>query len=161
MNTFEEVLNQYEPMISASIRTLNIYRDQESFRQTGRVALWQAWTRFDTEKGSFTPFAYRSIRGAMLDELKRETTFDVNTTQMDNEVLEELITVANPVDFVWSEAVDEAFEQLTAAERTLIHWLFMEGLSLSECAKRASISLPGIKKRRQKMIAKLREVMVK
>jgi DNA-directed RNA polymerase specialized sigma subunit len=72
VNNFEEVLNQYEPMISASIRTLNIYRDQESFRQTGRAALWQAWTRFDIEKGNFTPFAYRSIRGAMLDKLKRE-----------------------------------------------------------------------------------------
>ncbi|WP_438315414.1 sigma-70 family RNA polymerase sigma factor [Sporosarcina sp. FA9] len=161
MNNFEEVLNQYEPMISASIRTLNIYRDQESFRQLGRVALWQAWTRFDREKGHFTPFAYRSIRGAMLDELKRVTAIDLNTIQMDNEVFEELLTVADPVEIKWSEALDEAFEQLTAAERELIQWIFVEGLSLSECAKRVAISLPGIKKRRQKMIAKLREVMVK
>jgi RNA polymerase sigma factor (sigma-70 family) len=161
VNNFEEVLNQYEPMISASIRTLNIYRDQESFRQTGRVALWQAWTHFDIEKGNFTPFAYRSIRGAMLDKLKRENMIDVNTTQMDNEALEELITVADSVEFEWSEKVDEAFEQLTAAERELIHWLFIEGLSLSECAIRVSISLPGIKKRRQKMISKLREILVK
>jgi len=161
VNTFEEVLKQYEPMISASLRTLNIYRDQESFRQTGRVALWQAWTRFDTEKGNFTPFAYSSIRGAMLDELKRENKFELNTTQIDNEVLGELLTVADPVELEWSEALDDAFEQLTAAERTLVHWLFVERLSLSECARRASISLPGIKKRRQKMIAKLREVMVK
>ena len=123
-------------MISASIRTLNIYRDQESFRQTGRVALWQAWTRFDIEKGNFTPFAYRCIRGAMLDKLKRENMIDVNTTQMDNETLEELITVADSVEFEWSEKVDEAFEQLTTAERELIHWLFIEGLSLSECATR-------------------------
>jgi len=63
--------------------------------------------------------------------------------------------------YEWSEAVDEAFEQLTAADRNLVHWLFVEGLSLSECTKRAAISLPGIKKHRQKMIAKLREVMVK
>ena len=86
---------------------------------------------------------------------------DVNTTQMDNEALEELITVADSVEFEWSEKVDEAFEQLTAAERELIHWLFIEGLSLSECAKMVSISLPGIKKRRQKMISKLREILVK
>ncbi|MFD1929211.1 sigma-70 family RNA polymerase sigma factor [Sporosarcina siberiensis] len=161
MNTFEEVLKQYEPMISASIRTLNIYRDQESFRQTGRVALWQAWTRFDTEKGNFTPFAYRSIRGAMLDELKKENIFDTNTTQMDNEVLEELITVAEPVEIEWSDALNEALETLTAAEQELTHWIFVEGLSLGDCAKRVSISLPGIKKRRQKMLKKLREVLVR
>jgi RNA polymerase sigma factor (sigma-70 family) len=85
----------------------------------------------------------------------------VGPLKMDNEALEELLKVADTVEFEWSEAVDEAFEQLTAADRNLVHWLFVEGLSLSECAKRAAISLPGIKKRRQKMIAKLREVMVK
>jgi len=42
MMSFEDVLNQYEPMISASIRKLNIYRDHEQFRQAGRIALWQA-----------------------------------------------------------------------------------------------------------------------
>ncbi|WP_192599200.1 sigma-70 family RNA polymerase sigma factor [Sporosarcina limicola] len=130
-------------------------------RQTGSVALWQAWTRFDMEKGNFTPFAYGSIRGAMLDELKKKNIVDSNTTQMDNEALEELLKVADTVESEWSEAVDEAFEQMTAADRNLVHWLFVEELSLSECTKRAAISLPGIKKHRQKMIAKLREVMVK
>ncbi|MHA6261435.1 sigma-70 family RNA polymerase sigma factor [Sporosarcina sp. CAU 1771] len=159
MNTFEEVLNQYEPMISASLRTLNIYRDHENFRQAGSVALWQAWTRFDTEKGNFTPFAYRSIRGAMLDELKKENKFAVNTIQLDNEVLKEVLTIADPVDFEWSDVLDEALDQLTPAERELIHWLFVEGLSLSDCVKKSSISLHGIKKRRQKMMAKLRVIL--
>ena len=59
MMNFEDVLEQYEPMISASIRKLNIYRDHESFRQAGRIALWQAWNRFDEAKGNFTPFAYQ------------------------------------------------------------------------------------------------------
>ncbi len=113
------------------------------------------------DKGNFTPFAYRSIRGAMLDELKKKNIVDSNTTQMDNEALEELLKVADTVESEWSEAVDEAFEQLTAADRNLVHWLFVEGLSLSECTKRAAISLPGIKKHRQKTIAKVREVMVK
>ncbi|WP_412177850.1 sigma factor [Sporosarcina sp. YIM B06819] len=45
-----------------------VHRRYLKLRQTGRVALWQAWTRFDTEKGNFTPFAYRSIRVAVLDE---------------------------------------------------------------------------------------------
>ncbi|WP_255485859.1 sigma factor [Sporosarcina sp. BP05] len=62
MVNFEDVLEQYEPMISASIRKLNIYRGHDSFRQAARVALLQAWNRFDEAKGNFTPFAYRSIR---------------------------------------------------------------------------------------------------
>ena len=53
LEKFEDVLTQYEPMISATLRRLNIYRDHESFRQTGRVALWQAWTRYEEGKGHF------------------------------------------------------------------------------------------------------------
>ena len=57
----------------------------------------------------------------MLDELKKKNIVDSNTTQMDNEALEELLKVADTVEFEWSEAVDEVFEQLTAADRNLVH----------------------------------------
>ena len=84
MMNFDDVLKQYELMITASIHKLNIYRDHESFRQAGRIALRQAWNRFDDAKGNFTPFAYRSIRGAMLDELKKEIQFEEHVTQMED-----------------------------------------------------------------------------
>ena len=157
---FEEVLMQYEPMISASIRKLNIYRDQESFRQAGRVGLWQAWTRHDEERGHFAPFAYRSIRGAMLDELKREGRFEENVTQMEDEILNVLIDTESPVILEWSDRLDAALEILTPVERELIQWVFVEGLSLSECAARAAITVAGIKKRRQRMLAKLKKELV-
>jgi len=80
---FDDVLEQYEPMISASIRKLNIYRDHDSFRQAGRIALWQAWNHFEETKGNFTPFAYKSIRGGMIDELRKENHFEENVIQME------------------------------------------------------------------------------
>ncbi|MFS0689399.1 sigma factor [Sporosarcina sp. 179-K 8C2 HS] len=91
MLNFEDVLAQYEPMITANIRKLNIYREHEHYRQTGRVALWQAWQRFDREKGDFTPFAYRSIRGAMLDEMKKESRFEEHFMPAEDEKLTNLI----------------------------------------------------------------------
>lgn len=159
MIEFEDVLAQYEPMISASIRKLNIYRNHESFRQVGRIALWQAWTRFDKEKGNFTPYAYRSIHGAMLDELKRDNRFESNNSQMEDDILEALSIVEDPIPSTWSDRLDNAFEMLTPAERELIQWLFVEELPLSECAERVSISLAGIKKRRQRMLEKLRGIL--
>ena len=96
MEKFEDVLTQYEPMISAAMRKLNIYRDHESFRQAGRVALWQAWTRYEEGKGHFAPFAYVSIRGAMLDLLKKEVRFEENVMQTEEEVLEFLNGIESP-----------------------------------------------------------------
>ncbi|MCZ2257338.1 sigma-70 family RNA polymerase sigma factor [Sporosarcina sp. G11-34] len=159
MTKFEDVLLQYEPMISASIRKLNIYRDHDSFRQSGRVALWQAWTRFDKEKGNFTPYAYRSIRGAMLDELKRENRFEENTSQMEDEILKALVVTEDFAPTEWSDQLDNAFKTLTHTERELIQWLFVEELTLAECAKKAAISLSGIKKRRHRMLVKLRGIL--
>lgn len=160
LNKFEDVLTQYEPMITASMRQLNIYRDHEHFRQIGRIALWQAWTRFDEKKGHFAPFASRSIRGAMLDELKRESRFSKHVTQTEDTLLVGLAEQEDDLPTEWTDRLTLAFEQLTINERLLIQWFFIEGLTQSECAQKANISVAGIKKRRERMLVKLRKQLL-
>jgi RNA polymerase sigma factor (sigma-70 family) len=159
MTNFEDVLQQYEPMISASIRRLHIYRDHDSFIQAGRVALWQAWNRFDATKGNFTAFAYRSIRGAMLDELKRENKFEEHVMQMEDESLGNLIEAKSNDGASYRLA--EVLDTLSPAEQELVHWLFIDGFTLTECAERIGITVAGIKKRRQRILIKLRSAFVK
>ena len=160
LTDFEEVLIQYDPMISASIRKLNIYRDHEIFRQAGRVALWQAWTRYEEGRGHFAPYASRSIRGAMLDRIKGETRFEEKIVQADDDVLAMLNEFEGPVTENWSDRIEIAFEILTEPERSLVQWLFVEGLTQAECAVKAGISVAGIKKRRERMLVKLRKVLL-
>lgn len=160
MNTFEEVLTQYEPMISSLIRKTNIYRDFEQYRQAGKIALWHAWQRFDLTKGDFTPFAYRSIRGALLDEMKIQNRFEERVIQMEDDILEKVIDAEFSVPFVWSEPVDYALDCLSIAERELISWLFVDCLSLAECATRTGISVAGVKKRRERILVKIRESLL-
>lgn len=156
MQEFESVLAQYEPMISHSIRKLNIYRDHEQYRQVGRIALWQAWTRFDTEKGDFTPFAYRSIRGAMLDELKRESRLEERYMPTSNDVLIDRLGAEERGGY---DLLHDAIEKLDLREKAFIQWTYVEQCSLAECAERAGISVAGVKKRRERMIKRLREMM--
>ena len=159
LTDFETVLTQYEPMIYASIRKLNIYRDHESFRQAGRVALWQAWTRYEEEQGHFGPYASRSIRGAMLDRLKEVIRFEENNTQTEDDVLDFLRDGEIPAIEEWSDGLAAAFEHLTEAERGLIQWLFVESLTQAEAADKVGISVAGIKKRRERMLVKLRKLV--
>ncbi len=158
MTKFEQVLEQYEPMISATLRKLNIYRDHEQFRQASRVALWQAWERYDAEKGHFAPFAARSIRGAMLDLMRRENKFQDYIVQTEDQLLVdyleseyEMMTSAE-----WSDELVCELEQLSKTEKQLIQWLFVEGFTQKECAEKAKISIAGIKKRRERLLAKLK-----
>ncbi|PIC65930.1 RNA polymerase subunit sigma-70 [Sporosarcina sp. P21c] len=152
---FEHVMEQYEPMISAVIRKLNIYRDFDNFRQTGRIALFHAWTRFDETKGNFTPFAYRSIYGAMLDDLKKESRFSEVNTSVESETLEHL-TQNNFTEDPNNE-LHEIITALQTNERELLINLYVENKTQAECATHFGISVSGIKKRREKLLMKLKD----
>lgn len=152
MKDFEEVAVQYAPMISALIRKLHIYRDYDTFRQIGNIALWQAWQRFEDSKGNFTPFAYRSIQGAMLDELKRETRRNDQGNYTNDGVREKNTERMGEELPEWLEV-----KQLTAHERWLLDAYFVKGFSLSELAELEKISLAGMKKRRERLLKKLKD----
>lgn len=154
MKSFEEVLEQYTPMLSAVIRKLHIYRDFEHFRQAGRVALWQAWQRFDETKGDFAPYAYRSIYGAMLDELKRETRFSAVHIPAEDDILE--LVGADPQGEETLEGLEDLLAELTPDERELMILLYADRVSQSVCATHFGISVAGVKKRRERLLGKLR-----
>ncbi|WP_039042503.1 sigma-70 family RNA polymerase sigma factor [Sporosarcina sp. ZBG7A] len=154
MITFEEVLEQYTPMLSAVIRKLHIYRDFEHFRQAGRVALWHAWQRFDETKGDFAPYAYRSIYGAMLDELKRETRFSDMHMPAEDDLLEYVGTDPRIERDFWG--LEDLLSELTFQERELIVLLFVDRFSQAACATHFGISVPGVKKRKERLLLKLR-----
>lgn len=80
MESFEQLAEQYKPMIHRIIHSLKIYHDQEEFYQTGLIALWEASKGFDGGKGKFSNYAYSYIKGRLLSELaaaakQKERTF--------------------------------------------------------------------------------------
>ncbi|ALC86454.1 hypothetical protein AM499_11900 [Bacillus sp. FJAT-22090] len=158
MNSFEKILTQYEPMISSCIRKLNIYKNHDLYKQAGRIALWKAWIKFDEAKGEFAPYAYRCIYGTILDELKKEKHVEETINPMEDEKLSFLLEHVLERS-IQNEDLNLALEQLTTNERALILWIFVEGISLQQAATRAGITIPGIKKRRERMLRKLREMM--
>lgn len=160
LTDFEDVLKQFEPMISACMRKLSIYKNHELYRQAGRIALWKAWVRYDVKKGDFAPYVYRSIYGGILDELKREKRQEEQVDPVEDEKLAFLLEQAL-VTSLLREDLEIAIESLQSKEQELLMWIFVEGISLQQAATRVGITIPGIKKRRERMLAKLRELMEK
>ncbi|MFX3674757.1 MAG: sigma-70 family RNA polymerase sigma factor [Paenisporosarcina sp.] len=158
METFDEVLKAFEPMIYAILRRLRIYKDHEQFIQIGRIGLWQAWKRYQEERGNFAPFAYRSIYGMMLDELKKSNAYDLKTLPTEDDVLERFIGAAStsktpPI----LDGLQEALHVLNDQEKKLIQLLFFEGYTLEEVAIQIGISKSGVKKKRERTLKKLRD----
>ena len=81
--TFEMCLSQYEPMIKSLIKKIRVYKQFEDYYQIGQIALWQAYEKYDEEKGSFTTFAYVTVRGKMLNQLSKERLYEERFVPVD------------------------------------------------------------------------------
>lgn len=141
MKDFEDVAVEMEPMIYSIIRKLHIYKNQAEYYQTGLVGLWHAYRTFDKEKGTFPTYAYYCIRGAILDELKKD---------MKKEEREQL-----PSDYQWqvianqtldsdataehSLLVEELLQHLPEKQRQLVELHFIQGMKLKEAANQLKI----------------------
>ncbi|MFC4355194.1 RNA polymerase sigma factor [Chryseomicrobium palamuruense] len=149
MTTFEEVAEAYQPMISSILRKTQIYRDHDVFRQAATIALWKVWETYDESKGSFAGFAYRSMYGAVLDELKR-TSKDI---PLDTPFFEQLTT--------WKE--EECFldilKDLSDAQQKVIILSYIYGYTALEIAHLLNISEAGVKKRKKVALRVLRELI--
>ncbi|WP_374934005.1 sigma factor [Neobacillus driksii] len=63
MESFDELVVQYQPMIHKIIQSLHIYKDEDEFCQTGLIGLWEAAQSFDERKGCFSNYAYTYMKG--------------------------------------------------------------------------------------------------
>ena len=70
--TFKEAVVLYEGMIVNQIKKLGIRKDYEEYYQCGLIGLWYAYERYDAEKGSFPAYAVVTVRGYILERLKKE-----------------------------------------------------------------------------------------
>lgn len=159
MENFEEVLDQFKPMIYSCLRKLRIYKNHDSFIQVGRVGLWKAWQRYDSSKGDFAPFAYRSIYGSLLDELKK-ASIEESVIPADVQTLEFMLNKQVLVQ-EWSEKIIEALSQLNQQEQRLIQRLFVDRYTLDEVALQLGITKAGVKKRRERTLDKLKQFILK
>ena len=158
MEKFEDVLDQFEPMIHACLRKLRIYKNHESFIQVGRIGLWKAWQRYDSTKGDFAPFAYRSIYGSLLDELKKASR-DESLIPAEDQTLE-ILSNKQVHQTEWSVKTLEALSLLNPQEKHLIHLLFIECYSLDEAADKIGITKVNLKKRRERTLKKLKHSLL-
>ena len=145
---FELLAESYQPMISSILRKTSIYRDHELFRQAALIALWKAWENYEESKGSFAGYAYRSMYGAVLDELKKSS----KDVPMEDAFFENA-SIAVP-----SHSFHELVLELPLLLQEILMLSYYEGYTAEEISERVGLSVPGVKKRKKTALVKLREL---
>jgi RNA polymerase sigma factor (sigma-70 family) len=156
MESFEQLANQYQPMIHKMIKTLNIYKNVNEFYQTGLIALWDAQKSFNGDKGTFSNYAYSTIRGRMMQELSKNRLHSERFVCPEDEYWE---LVEDPHD---SQSLEEDFLQtygqnLTEKETKWLVMACFNGLSIKEIAEIENVTISAVKLWRTNARKKLRE----
>ncbi|WP_044022239.1 sigma-70 family RNA polymerase sigma factor [Bacillus sp. SG-1] len=154
MKEFNEVLAQYEPMIHKIINTLQIYKEKDEYYHIGMTALWEAWEKYDEEKGNFTGYAYSTIRGRLLDELKLKVKWQESFIYPE-ENFWEVVSDDSRESYLEGETLLTYFEPLTETQKKWVMYTFIGMMKISEIAEREQVSVSAVKKWRNGAKSKL------
>lgn len=135
---FETLAAEYGNMIRVIINRMHIYKNQDEFYQIGLVALWEASRKFDAEKGNFTNYAYTTIKGRLLQHLRKECKW------------EEACVV--PDELYWDNLEDETrllemedllshFYHLSELQKKWVVLYFYHGLSNRDIAEMENVPI--------------------
>lgn len=144
MESFEELVEQYDRMIWKIIHSLNIYKDEPEYYQTALIALWDAKNSFDESKGVFTSYAYSFIKGRLMSELSKRTKLKNKLSYPDEEFWL-MIEDTNP-----QQPLDEAFilsyfNNLTDNQKKWVLYTALSNLSIKEIAKLEQVHPSAVK----------------
>ncbi|PLS16462.1 RNA polymerase subunit sigma-24 [Bacillus sp. M6-12] len=154
---FSDLAVQYTPLIKSIIRSLSIYKNKEEFFQVGLLALWEAETKYDPQKGTFQTFAYSIIKGRMLNELKKSNKWETRnqlTYEQGGVVGEALPFHAN---FLELEQLDCYCEGLTVNQKQWLILTYFHRMSITEIAMHTNTTPSAVKSWRRSALKKLKD----
>ncbi len=155
MDSFEKLVKQYTPMIHKIIHSLNIYQSQEEFFQTALIGLWEAQNGFNVNKGSFTNYAYTSIKGKLQLELTKSSKYASRNMYPKEEYWETIEDEAATLQLE-DEVLLSYCQGLTEKETIWVMAAFGNDLSVREIAAREHVSISAVKQWKMNALKKLR-----
>ncbi|TDL71193.1 sigma-70 family RNA polymerase sigma factor [Rhodococcus qingshengii] len=158
MESFDDLVIQYKPMIQKIMHSLHIYKNQQEFYQTGLIALWEASQTFEERKGTFSNYAYTSIKGKMLSEMTQNNHYKEKNILPPNEEFWERIEGQDSSLFLEKETIQTYCEGLTEKEATWVMESYINQLSIKEIAESENVTVSAVK---QWKLGALRKLKVK
>ena len=151
---FENVVKLYEPLIKKFLSKYHLVYDYEEYQQIARIALWEAYHRYNPEKGSFPSFASATVRGRLLTEIKKRKRYD------DVHEMTDCIQ-----DFSYSEKQDECqllkrewnFSLLSKREKEWVEAAIFQDLSTKEIALYYNVTQDTVRSWKKGAIKKLKQ----
>ncbi len=155
--SFEEILEAVQPMITTILTQLHIYKDFDYYRHIASIAVWRAWLKADPAKGQFSAYLYSWIKGEILNELSKEKNYTERMTVVDDETLNYILNELEERDNQKNpSSLEIMLSQLKQIERKILLLYYAEDYSDPEIANALGLSVAAIKKRRVRLVQRLK-----
>jgi len=153
---FEELHQQFEPMIYHAMRKLGIYKNKHEFYQVGCIALWEASLRFNKEKGEFKSYAYSYMIGRMKSALTEDKKMEERESQSEDIWVEDETTFSDFSAIQWESLFENVSSILSENQCKWVKAYCLYGSTPSEIAEDEGVSVAAVKGWRREAIAKMR-----
>lgn len=160
MESFDELVDNYTPMIYKIMSSLHIYKNKEEFFQLGLIGLWEAHSRFDSEKGMFLNYAYTYIKGLFLTELTKQKKAE-DCLDFPDDIFWGNLASPDKEEEIFSNYFSVLCLPLTAKERKWVHYTCIDGLSIKEIAQKEKVSMSAVKNWRKQAREKMRDQVLR
>jgi DNA-directed RNA polymerase len=144
LESFEQLAQQYKPMIHKIINSLHIYKNKEEFYQHGLIALWESGSRFDPAKGNFTNYAYTYIKGFLLKELNKANKAEERNIYPEEEYWETIEDLLSEIPLE-EEILLSYCPTLTENQRKWVMYTALCNFSIKEIAEIEKVSVSAVK----------------
>jgi RNA polymerase sigma factor (sigma-70 family) len=156
VESFDELVVQYQPMIHKIIQSLHIYRNQDEFYQTGLIGLWEASQSYNEGKGRFSNYAYSYMKGKMLTQMNRDNQHQERHVLPEKKFWECIEDQESSL-LLEKETIQTYCEGLTEKEAIWVIATHIDQLTTKEIAEKEKVSLSAVKRWRSGAIRKLKE----
>lgn len=160
MESFEQVLDQYKPMIYSVLKKAKVFKNYDYFTHIATIALWEAWRRYDPSIGPFPPYAYRMMLTSIYKEMSRENKYAEHFISYEKDkltFLAQYMEKKNVQQHCCSEFLIKLETILTKDELELLIDLYVKRYKYEELTDKYGISVSALKKRRERIVKRVRE----
>ncbi|QKS72639.1 sigma-70 family RNA polymerase sigma factor [Paenalkalicoccus suaedae] len=156
---FTDLCQSYMPLIHKLINKWNLGGDRDEYEQIGRIALHEAWTKFDSGRGYFPAYAKSYVRGRIQQELERRDRHQQRQVSVEPTIMHELAGT-NDSNIEDNELLEDFLNKhrhtLSKREQQWFQLAIIEGLKQREIASQCGVSTETVKSWRKCALIKLR-----
>ncbi|GAA0615920.1 hypothetical protein GCM10009001_36160 [Virgibacillus siamensis] len=169
---FEEIFEQNKRRIHYQIHKLNIQDPHEEFFQEGLIAMWNAYEKYQPDKGPMATYFNFTIRNRLIDRLRKEISYQNIKKKA---IKEELTQITDGNHYSLQEKLNQRLEpeqslpltdpalwktlksQLTERQWKWIYYYIIEGMSYKEIAVTENTTVEAVKSWGKQVRMKLRD----